>query len=135
MASEENKSPWLPTLLILTVIQASAFVTVTVFQFRALEDIDEIDISLEHRLQTILSTTQVIFTVKIIYCMVVHFTGQYTWNWFVLILRHTSWFTWLTNFHVFTFFFNLKKKTTKQMTSARSRSCLFCVGVVCITLH
>ena len=61
MASEENKSPWLPTLLILTVIQASAFVTVTVFQFRALEDIDEIDISLEHRLQTILSTTQVIF--------------------------------------------------------------------------
>ena len=61
MASEENKSPWLPTLLILTVIQASAFVTVTVFQFRALEDIDEIDISLEHRLQTIMSTTQVIF--------------------------------------------------------------------------
>ena len=80
MASEENKSPWLPTLLILTVIQASAFVTVTVFQFRALEDIDEIDISLEHRLQTILSTTHVIFTVKIIYCMVVHFIGQYTWN-------------------------------------------------------
>ncbi|XP_052085149.1 acetylcholinesterase collagenic tail peptide-like [Mytilus californianus] len=52
MSAEEGKSPWLPTLLILTVIQASAFVSVTVLQFCALDDIEDIDIGLENRIKS-----------------------------------------------------------------------------------
>ena len=90
MASEENKSPWLPTLLVLTMIQASAFVTVTVSQFRALDDIDDIDVNLEHRLPAILSTPQVNLFDKMVYSMIifrktVHMERK---DCPVLILRH-----------------------------------------------
>ncbi|XP_071138263.1 uncharacterized protein [Mytilus edulis] len=52
MSVEEGTSPWLSSLLIFTVLQASAFVSVTVLQFRALDDIEDIDIGLENKIKS-----------------------------------------------------------------------------------